>query len=156
MRNHSRSKSSLFLTEIIISILFFSIASACCIQIFVRGHLISEENKNLNHAQNLAASMAETLTASEGNEQIILRNFPDAQLTEESVILYYNKDWESCDETESKFILQTTFQKTADTISGEITVTEQGDHSQQENTIIYKLPFRKHIATLYQKEDERK
>ena len=44
----------------IIAILFFSLASAVCIQLFARSHLLSTQTVNQNHAvvqaQNLACS----------------------------------------------------------------------------------------------------
>lgn len=52
------SKSSLFLMEMIIAILFFSLASAVCIQLFVKAHLLgkttTEENKALLMCQNFS------------------------------------------------------------------------------------------------------
>lgn len=51
------SKTSLFLMELIIAILFFSISSAVCIQLFVKSHLLDqktqEENRLLITCQNL-------------------------------------------------------------------------------------------------------
>ena len=50
------SKTSLFLMELIIAILFFSISSAVCIQLFVKAHLLDlktqEENLSLMTCQN--------------------------------------------------------------------------------------------------------
>lgn len=52
------SKSSLFLMELIISILFFSMTSAACIQLFVKAHLLNvkttEQNQTVMWTQNLA------------------------------------------------------------------------------------------------------
>lgn len=44
------SRSSLFLMELIISILFFSIASAACIQLFVKAHLLDQKTQEQNQA----------------------------------------------------------------------------------------------------------
>lgn len=52
------SKSSLFLMELIIAILFFALASAVCIQLFVKSHLLGKtttaENKALLMCQNFS------------------------------------------------------------------------------------------------------
>lgn len=52
------SKSSLFLLELIISILFFSVSAAACIQLFVKAHTIDvttrEQNQAIIWSQNLA------------------------------------------------------------------------------------------------------
>ena len=43
MKGTPAKRSSLFLLELIIAILFFSLTSAVCVQIFVRAHLISRQ-----------------------------------------------------------------------------------------------------------------
>lgn len=62
MRQKASSKSSLFLLEMMICIVFFAAAAAGCVQVFARAHLFSQEAEELNMAQSLAASAAEELT----------------------------------------------------------------------------------------------
>ena len=47
--------------EMIIAILFFSLASAVCIQLFARSHLLSTQTVNQNHAVVQAQNLAEIL-----------------------------------------------------------------------------------------------
>lgn len=54
------SKASLFLIELIVSILFFAIASALCIQIFVKAKQLDEEGLKQRHASIVASSIIET------------------------------------------------------------------------------------------------
>lgn len=147
---HTRSKSSLFLTEMILSILFFAIAAACCIQIFVKGHQISQHSENLNYAQNLASGMAETVMMAEGNADQILAVFPTAEIADQAVTVYYDHNWEACGSEDYSFVLKATYSKTSDTISGEAIVS--GVPNAPEPECIYKLPFRQHIAQSMQKE----
>lgn len=147
---HTRSKSSLFLTEMILSILFFAIAAACCIQIFVKGHQISRHSENLNYAQNLASGMAETVMMAEGNADQILAIFPTAALGDQTVIVYYDRSWEACEPEDGSFVLKATYIKTSDTISGEAMVS--GVSKAPETECIYQLPFRQHIAQSMPKE----
>ena len=58
MNDHS-SKASLFLMELIIAILIFSLSSALCVQLFAKAHLLSNKTKDLNHAISLCESVAE-------------------------------------------------------------------------------------------------
>ena len=53
--------SSLFLLELILAVLFFSVASALCIQIFTKAHLMSQDARDLNFAVNEVSSMAEQI-----------------------------------------------------------------------------------------------
>jgi hypothetical protein len=54
------SKSSLFLMEILLTILFFSIAGAVCLQLYVKAHLVDENTTEINHADEWAQNLAET------------------------------------------------------------------------------------------------
>lgn len=45
-----KSKSALFLMELIIVIFFFALTSAVCLQVFVKAHVVSERTKNMNEA----------------------------------------------------------------------------------------------------------
>ena len=45
-----KSKSSLFLMELIIVIFFFALTSAVCLQVFVKAHETSRDTKNINYA----------------------------------------------------------------------------------------------------------
>ena len=57
MGKHSRS--SLFLMELIIAILFFSLAGAVCIRLFVTAHSISQNTIARNHAITQTQNLAE-------------------------------------------------------------------------------------------------
>ena len=48
MERTPAKRSSLFLLELMIAILFFCLASAVCVQIFVKAHTISRETEELN------------------------------------------------------------------------------------------------------------
>ncbi len=57
MRTHS--KSGLFLIELIISILFFSICSVVCVELFLKAHTIAQESIKRNSAVAAAQTAAE-------------------------------------------------------------------------------------------------
>lgn len=68
MNNNAR-KTGLFLMELIIAILSFSLAAAICIQLFVKSHMISERSIALNHSILLAQNTAEIFYATNGNPE---------------------------------------------------------------------------------------
>lgn len=152
MEIHTRSKSSLLLTEMIISILFFSIAAACCIQIFVQAHFVSEKSESLNYAQNLASGMAESVMAVNGESSEIRRYFPTASITDNSIIVYYDKNWAACKKENAVYLLRTTFQQDTDTISGKVLVSGPIKSPGTEGESIFTLPFRQHIPRTMAKE----
>ena len=60
-----RKNSSLFLMELILAILVFSMASTACIQLFVKAHVLSDKSIALNQSIIKCQNMAETLYGSD-------------------------------------------------------------------------------------------
>jgi hypothetical protein len=70
----------LFLTELILAILFFSLSSACCVQFFVKAHLMNQDAQARNQAVITCTGATEILAASESVEEaskLILAQYPD-------------------------------------------------------------------------------
>ncbi len=63
--------SSLFLLELIFSILFFSVASAVCVRVFVRAHTLSHDARALQEAVTLCSNAAEVSGASSSAAQAL-------------------------------------------------------------------------------------
>ena len=59
MNQYRHSKSSLFLMEIILNILFFSILATFCVQIFFKGYQLSKSTEKLHQAVTACTSIAE-------------------------------------------------------------------------------------------------
>lgn len=97
MKNKS-SKSELFLMELILSILFFSLAGAVCIQMFVRSHLLSNESVELNHAVEWCQNIAEGFYGCEGNVTELVNLFDnlysDTSTEDNDYILPLNSTFE--------------------------------------------------------------
>lgn len=89
------SRSSLFLMELLISLLFFSLASAVCIRLFAKSHLISQDTINQNNAIVQAQNLAETWLATEGNMQDLNRLLEQGVPSEDGlrIWLLFDEDW---------------------------------------------------------------
>ena len=59
MKKHTSSRSGLLLMEIIIAILFFSVVSAVCLQLFVKSHNLGQDTEELDMAVRHAGSVAD-------------------------------------------------------------------------------------------------
>lgn len=98
------SKSSLFLMELIISILFFALASAVCIQLFVKAHLLDQKTNRQNQTviwtQNLSslwkACEGDLLALSDRLQEDFQTEDPAIYLTNPgtSLFLYFDSDFE--------------------------------------------------------------
>lgn len=92
MQTKNSSKSGIFLMELILSILFFSIAAAVCVKLFVTAHRLSDQSVNLNHAVSMAESIAEAFYGCNGNAGELENLFPDAGMDEQTMLTINNTD----------------------------------------------------------------
>ena len=97
MKKLSSSRSELLLMEIILSILFFSLASAVCLQLFVKASLLGKDTEELDMAVRCAVSAAELLNQAGDPQEEILALFPEScVLTEEGITLLLDEEFHSC------------------------------------------------------------
>lgn len=103
MSNRSYAKSQLFLMEFIAVVLFFALCSSICINAFVKANNMSKESKELNHANILAQSAAESIKALEYTNIDQLEELTGLHNVEENKYLgYYDEDFKSLDQKELK------------------------------------------------------
>lgn len=138
MNQQPTRRSSLFLMELIIAILFFSLAATVCVRFFVKSYTLEQESQKLNHAVNAATSVAEIFRNQEQTFSLLAEEYPHGEQAENTYCIYYDINWSLCDSPNAvyKVLLQTT--ETDTFIIGDITVT---DH---ENTL-YHLTIKKYI-----------
>lgn len=115
--------SSLFLLELILAILFFSVASALCIQIFTKAHLMSQDARDLNFAVNEVSSMAEQM--------------PDDSLQDAAA--YYNSSYASCEKADAVYVLTVHYEPEDTLLKAHISMDTIAD-----NRNIYTLDVTKH------------
>lgn len=99
------SKSGLFLMEMIVCILFFSLSAAVCAQMFAKSHSISENNINENHAVIISAGIAECFYAEFGDEVKINDLYYEGkgELQGGILSLYFDTDYNLCDNTSAPY-----------------------------------------------------
>lgn len=122
------SKSSLFLMELILAILFFALSSAVCIQLFVKSHILENTSTEENHAlllcQNLSEIFLDTLPEYYNKDPEEMKQYmlslmqtdtalpPSQDCLEEtdtgvfSFALHFNENWEPCTVANSCYRIQ--------------------------------------------------
>lgn len=107
---HERaSKSGLFLMELIIVIMFFSLASAVTVQLFVKSHLVSRTTVALTNSTMIVQNYAEVFRNSNGDFSELLDFFQTeiSHSDNNSFEVCYSADWESLKHSDSDgFILK--------------------------------------------------
>ena len=130
MKNYRTHKSSLFLIELILAITFFSLASAICLQLFVKSHLLSQETTQLNIGINLASSAAEIFHQSYGD----INSYTE----------FYDENGVSCQKSDAVYTVTLTKKETPELVSAVIEVLLSED-----NSSVYKLPVQVHVPYTY-------
>lgn len=115
--------SSLFLLELILAVLFFFVASALCIQIFTKAHLMSQDARDLNFAVTEVSSMAEQM--SDGTLQ--------------DAAAYYNSSYASCEKADAVYVLTVHYEPEDTLLKAHISMDTVAD-----NRNIYTLDVTKH------------
>lgn len=164
MRHKTNTRSSLFLMELIIAILFFSLASAVCLRMFAKSHQLSTDASAGNQAVNQTVNVAELIRYDlQNGTRTLSDTYPEADILYSVVsnaadvyngsVIYFDKSWESCsaDLAEYRLVIQAqdssaTLRKymlsmysLSDTVDSDTVDSDATD-------CIYELPLSIHIA----------
>ena len=134
MRRKANTRSSLFLMELIIAILFFSLASAVCLRMFAKSHELSTGASTLNHAVNEASDLAESLHYDlvHGSDLVSL-----------DLVYYYDENWNRCEgeDADAAYVMTADLYASSDVlVDGSVTVSEM------DGTVIYELPLTVYVG----------
>ena len=139
--------SSLFLLELILAVLFFSVASALCIQIFTKAHLMSQDARDLNFAVNEVSSMAEQISAGTLHSDTAASSDdtasdPSTQMPDDSLqdaAAYYDSSYASCKKADAVYVLTVHYEPEDTLLKAHISMDTIDD-----NRNIYTLDVTKH------------
>lgn len=140
MTRHNQQQSRLFLLEITLAILFFSLASAICLRCFAKSHILSTQAAELNQAVSQSENIAELLRSLPENDRkdaqkisnVLQLEYPavnfsatdtatdmdtdidtdtdteidSAQKSLGSWSLYFDSDWNSCQQAQAVYQIQ--------------------------------------------------
>ncbi|MBU3840054.1 MAG: hypothetical protein IAA25_03515 [Candidatus Ruminococcus intestinipullorum] len=105
MNRSKRSKSSLFLIELMIAILFFSLGSTICIQAFIKSHFISQSALDLSFASTQVSSAASVLKYTDGSSTSLQEYFPSLCEEDSTYFIYYDEHYKFCEKNVASYIL---------------------------------------------------
>lgn len=91
MKQQKNTRSGLFLTELMIAVLFFALGSAVCIQVFVKAYTVNQDARRLSFASLEVSGAASAVKYTDGSPASLKKYFP--MLTEEAdeLVIYYDK-----------------------------------------------------------------
>jgi len=103
MNKYRHPKSSLFLMEIMVNILFFAVLVTICLQLFFKAHNLSESTSVLHHAVTTCTSIAEVYQSDHDGEKIVMTIYPDAIALNSNILIYFNENYLPCSETDCMY-----------------------------------------------------
>lgn len=133
-KSQHNSSTSLFLMEMILALLFLSLCSAACIQIFAAARKNRIQAEQWNQIQALTTSVGEALEGSNGSPKQLLALLPDGTQTDNSLIWYYDHSWQNCSRDEADYEMVFVLSTTSSEKSGELSF-----RNIPENTLLYQI-----------------
>ena len=130
-------RSSLFLMELIIAILFFSLAATVCVRFFVKSYTLEQDSKNLNHAVTAATSVAEIFHHQEDFMSCLAEEYSLGSSSENCYTFYYDKSWNLCDAQSSVYTVILRAEEHIPFVTGDISVNKD-EHT------LYELSIKKY------------
>ncbi|MFZ2539143.1 MAG: hypothetical protein WAX04_09625 [Oscillospiraceae bacterium] len=140
IKRRSSSRTGLFLIELIVTILFFALASAVCMQLFVKAHLISTHSSDLSMALNEVQSATECFKSSDGSIQSVatILGVKSGENANE-ISVYYDKNWNI---TDDNIVYELTLSTNLENpVVATITVTKSADKANP----IYQIEAKKYL-----------
>ena len=159
MNTRTTSKSALFLMELILAIFFFSLASAVCIQLFAKAHLLGEDTTNKNHGIMWAQNIAEAYLGNDGDMNATVDTLQGIANGPDSFSLYFDQTWHSCTADQSAYtasvqVTETNLMHAAHIVIASVSTDSDGHNTSglsdstgdvASKNIIYELTVSKHL-----------
>ncbi len=145
MHKQKSSKTTLFLMELMIVILMFSLCAAVCLSLFGASRTMADDSDNLNHAVILSKSAASCYKAANGDLAATAQLMYGAEAegnVVDTIVFYYDEQWCRTEELpEDGFYLQVQNQsEAADLLQEAMIIVCRADQTQ-----IFQLPVKKAV-----------
>lgn len=101
MQKYRHTKSSPFLLEIMLNLLFFVILIMVCLQLFLKAHHFSKDTTLLHRAVAVCTSIAEVYQSNLDEPDILETIYPEALILNDTVLIYFDSNFTACSEFES-------------------------------------------------------
>lgn len=110
MRKYKSSGSSIFLMEIILNILLFSILLCISLQFLMKAHTLTNKTTRLERAVTACANVASIYESGDGSFASLQQEFPHCMNYGDFLIIYLDADFLSCEPDDMKYSVVVEFQ----------------------------------------------
>lgn len=102
---HTHSKNSLFLMEILLNILLFSVLLVVSLQFFSRTHKLTKETAQLHQAVSSCTNVASIFSSGDGTTADILAVYPYSVKLNDNVMIYLDKNFNDCKKKQAQYYI---------------------------------------------------
>lgn len=125
MNQTGKSRSSLFLIELILAVLFFSLGSSICIRAFSQAATVSRSSADLSFASSQVSSAASVIRYCEDPKVSASKFFPKAAPTENGFVVWYDANRKACEQEGAAYIMTVQVSVTDGFCNGQINMTDE-------------------------------
>lgn len=100
-----RSKSGLFLMELLINLLLFCLLCVCSLSFFVHSHHFIQKSTTLHQAVSITSSLANLYESGDGSFSLLCETYQEAKLIENAYYLYLDETYQVCEEEDYSYIV---------------------------------------------------
>lgn len=104
MHKYRHKQSSIFLLEIMLNIILFSVLLIISLQFFVKTETLTVKTTQLHNGVTLCSNVATIYE--EGGTELIRKEFPNSLQTSQQIIIFYDKNFNLCEKGQNYFKLQ--------------------------------------------------
>ncbi len=131
MNKYLKSKTSLFLMELILTILLFAACGAVCVKVLVASHVMTVDTVELNEAVSIAQGFAEVMRGTDGDIGSVLEHYPDAISGGEGYFeVFYNENFEVCQYRDAAYVSDVTMAPNGAIQNMEVRVVRLSDYKE--------------------------
>lgn len=103
MKKYKSSGSSIFLMEIILSILLFSAMLCICLQFIMKAHTLTNKTTRLERAVTTCSNVASVFESGDGSFDALLLEFPHAVSYGDFLLIYLDDNFLPCEPEAMKY-----------------------------------------------------
>lgn len=118
----THSKNSLFLMEILLNILLFSVLLVVGLQFFSKTHTLTQKTGQLHAAVTSCSNIAAVFEAGDGTTADLLALYPYSVNLDNKVIIYLDKDFNECKKGQAKYYITAKQNKSNNTQLASLTI----------------------------------
>lgn len=105
MKKYANSGSSLFLLELLLNLLLFSVLMVVGLNFFIKAHTITNNTNTLHRAVTACNNVATLYETGDGSLTDIKRHYSDSIVTDTQAYIYYDRDFNECNSSNYTYIL---------------------------------------------------